>query len=145
MLIVLFPWRSIQDFNIEVESDWWKTLLLFRENGKFSNRSLFVLNNLQCWNDAFLCRNTGQHISDSKTDNIPSSDEENESNVDLCAQMHEQLDIFLEEKKAKVVKVMDKKSMVNPKKIDKELLAELKQHDFDFSTDSKFDFTVLDQ
>ena len=145
MLIVLFPWRSIQDFNIEDESDWWKTLLLFRENGKFSNRSLFVLNNLQCWNDAFLCRNTGQHISDSKTDNIPSSDEENESNVDLCAQMHEQLDIFVEEKKAKVVKVMDKKSMVNPKKIDKELLAELKQHDFDFSTDSKFDFTVLDQ
>ena len=63
----------------------------------------------------------------------------------MCSQMREQLDIFEEEKKAKVVKVMDKKIMINSKKIDQKLLAELKEHKFDFSTDSKFDFTVLDQ
>ena len=103
---------------------------------------MFVLNNLQCWNDAFLCKNTGQQISDYKADNVPSSDEENETNFDLCSQMREQLDIFEEEKKAKVVKVMDKKIMINSKKVDQKLLAELKEHDFDFSTDSKFDFTV---
>ena len=123
MLIILTLWRSIHDFSIENNSDWWKTILLFRETGKFSNRSLFVLNNLQCWNDAFLCKNTGQQISDYNADNVPSSDEENETNFDLCSQMREQLDIFEEEKKAKVVKVMDKKIMINSKKVDQKLLA----------------------
>ena len=94
MLIVLTHCISIQDFSTENESDWWETILVFRGNRKFSNLALFVLNDIQCWNDAVICKKTCQHVSDSKSDNVPSTDEEIESNVDLCSQMLEQLDIF---------------------------------------------------
>ena len=145
MLIILSPWRSIRDFSIVNDTDWWNTLLTFREDGKFSNKSLFILNNFQCWNDAFLCKNTGQHVSQSKSDDESSSDEEKDSSVSICSQMREQLDIYAEEKKAIIVKVLDKKTMINSKKVDQKLLDDLKEHNFTFSTDFKFDFSILDQ
>ena len=59
MLVNFITWRNITDLSITESSDYWKTFLKYRNDGKFSNKSLGHINNLQTYNDAFLCKNTG--------------------------------------------------------------------------------------
>ena len=101
-------------------------------------------NNLQTYNDAFLCKNTGQHVTQSLSDEEISSEEDIDSNALVCVEMREHIDAWEKEDDATVIQILDEKTVINPKKVDRKLLENLGENNFSFDSDSKFDFSILE-
>ena len=97
ILILFYPFRTLESFNITEHFIWWDSLLSIRDLGHFSKKSIFHIENIQSWNDTFLCKSEGSFLGE-ETDS-DTSDTEYDIDFSIASYVMECIYLFDEENK----------------------------------------------